>query len=230
MRPVAQLLRHRSARLGALCALVFTFVMVQAAWGVGLAALDAPVSSALYAPEGAARAGSVAAAVFADNRVMLPIVGVVAFLLHRKGRTPEAFALLGLLVTTQLLVHGLKAAFDLPRPEHAFVPTSGAGFPSGHAANGALAGVALGWFLRRRVAVALGLAWMAFIAWGRMGGGAHFLTDVLGGASLGAGLALVVLPAASRIGARRVPVSVPVPVAAAPARSEEAVSRTEEVP
>jgi len=103
-------------------------------------------------------------------------------------------------VATGFLVPALKAAFDLPRPlaalgrdlvtvvgpaEHA------ATFPSGHAAFVALICVALSPGAPRSVKWVLWV-FAAVVGLSRMVVGAHFPADILGGAILGAGAAVVV--------------------------------------
>jgi len=104
-----------------------------------------------------------------------------------------AFALA--VLTSEILIGTIKAAVDRPRPPGSLIETSGAAFPSGHAIATAVTAVGLvlvlappgperwRWEVR---AVEL----TAVMALSRVYLHAHWLTDTIAGALLGAGLAL----------------------------------------
>jgi membrane-associated phospholipid phosphatase len=117
------------------------------------------------------------------------------------GRRLAGLAAYGVVMAlTPLLVNLIKAAVDRPRPPHAVVQAAASSFPSGHAAYGAATAVSLVVLFapigRRRIWIVAGVAFAAGMAWSRTYLQVHWLSDVTGGAMLGAGVALAVLAAA----------------------------------
>jgi undecaprenyl-diphosphatase len=118
-----------------------------------------------------------------------------------------AFALA--VVSSELLIGPVKAAYDRGRPPGSLIETSAAAFPSGHAVAGAVTAVGLVLVLARpgpsrwrwevRAVVFAGL-----MALSRVYLRAHWLSDTVTGALLGAGLALgwpaLLMALRSRIG------------------------------
>jgi membrane-associated phospholipid phosphatase len=96
----------------------------------------------------------------------------------------------------ELCIGPLKNLVDRPRPPGSLIATSGASYPSGHAIASAVTAIGIVMALttgRRR------LRWMiaavliaAAVALSRTYLSAHWLSDVLGGSLIGAGLALTV--------------------------------------
>lgn len=92
-------------------------------------------------------------------------------------------------------VQVLKAVFGRVRPEEMLVISDHGSFPSGHTANAAtLAVVAVILFPRVWVAVA-GFCWVSIMGFSRTQVHAHWLTDTVGGAIIGAGVALLIAAA-----------------------------------
>jgi undecaprenyl-diphosphatase len=95
----------------------------------------------------------------------------------------------------------LKALVDRPRPPGALVHPIGSSYPSGHATDAGTTAVALVLLFttagpgRRLWWIAAGLA-IAAMAWSRTYLQVHWLSDVVAGALLGIGVALVVFGAA----------------------------------
>jgi undecaprenyl-diphosphatase len=123
----------------------------------------------------------------------LRVVAVAALLWRRRLVQTTAFVLA--IVSSELLIGWLKAAFDRPRPLGARVATTGASFPSGHAVAGAVTAVGLVIVLlppgRSRWAWEVRAAAFATVmSLSRAYLGAHWLTDVLAGGLLGASLAI----------------------------------------
>jgi membrane-associated phospholipid phosphatase len=104
-----------------------------------------------------------------------------------------AFALA--VLTSEILIGTIKAAVDRPRPPGSLIETSGAAFPSGHAIATAVTAVGLVLVLappgpdRWRWEVRA-VEFTAVMALSRVYLHAHWLTDTIAGALLGAGLAL----------------------------------------
>jgi membrane protein DedA with SNARE-associated domain/membrane-associated phospholipid phosphatase len=120
------------------------------------------------------------------------MVLVVAAVLARRGRWPEAAALVGGMVLVLIVSNVTKAVVERPRPPGSLVSTTGSAYPSGHAANSVAwlaASVALARAgLRLRFGVplaAVGLLLAAAIGLSRVELRAHWWTDVLGGWGLG---------------------------------------------
>ena len=129
--------------------------------------------------------------------VMVPIeIGVCAWLITRRRWHILVFwaAAIGL---TEATVWISKAIYQEPRPPDALVSTTGYSFPSAHSATAGVVSIALvlvfasiarnrwHWF----VAAA---AWTIAMMAGRVYLRAHWLTDVIAGAALGAAVALSV--------------------------------------
>jgi membrane protein DedA with SNARE-associated domain/membrane-associated phospholipid phosphatase len=121
------------------------------------------------------------------------VVAMTSAWLAARRRMLEAAVLVIGLVLTAVAVHVTKGAIDRPRPSHSLVHTSGQSFPSGHAAY-AMALVAVAVALSRAapawahrfgiVGVAVVLA--VIVGLTRIYLRAHYLSDVLAGAGLGA--------------------------------------------
>jgi undecaprenyl-diphosphatase len=127
----------------------------------------------------------------------LPVVAVatalaIALLLTRR-RIIESMTLAGGLALTWVAVHIAKEAIDRPRPSDALIDTAGQSYPSAHAAY-AFAWVAIAVVLTRTLpglarttAVIIAAVVLAVvIGLTRIYLRAHYLSDVVGGAGLGA--------------------------------------------
>jgi undecaprenyl-diphosphatase len=122
--------------------------------------------------------------------LVVPIGVAIAFVLVRRPWSALDFVLASAFAA--LLCQALKALFGRARPEEILVPLENGSFPSGHATNAAVIAVSLGLLLRRAWVWVLGMLYLAAMAFSRTYLGAHWLTDTLGGALLGAGVALLV--------------------------------------
>jgi membrane-associated phospholipid phosphatase len=123
----------------------------------------------------------------------LRIAALALLAWRRHWLSLTAFALA--VITSELLIGVLKSAYDRPRPPDSLIETSAASFPSGHAIAGAVTAVGLVLVLlpagRKRWQWELYAVWFAlFMALSRVYLHAHWLSDVVAGALLGAGLAL----------------------------------------
>lgn len=117
---------------------------------------------------------------------------------HR--RWLQVGAWVGAIVSSELCIGPLKALLDRPRPPAPLIETNSASFPSGHAIAASVTAIGLVVVLhppvRKRARWTLVAALVAIaVALSRTVLSAHWLTDVIGGALLGVGLA-VAWPAA----------------------------------
>jgi undecaprenyl-diphosphatase len=123
----------------------------------------------------------------------LRIAAVALLAWRRHWLRLAAFALA--VLTSELLIGTMKSAIDRPRPPGSLIATSGASFPSGHAVATAVTAVGLVLVLappgprrwRWEVNAVLVTSVMAL---SRVYLRAHWLSDTVAGALLGAGLAL----------------------------------------
>jgi len=121
------------------------------------------------------------------------VAGLVVLAVRRRFVQLTAFALA--VLTSEILIGTLKAAYHRTRPPGSLIATSGASFPSGHAVAGAVTALGLVVVLlppgrtRRRWEVRAGV-FVVLMALSRIYLRAHWLSDAVAGGLLGAGLAL----------------------------------------
>jgi membrane-associated phospholipid phosphatase len=123
----------------------------------------------------------------------LRVLAGVLMAVRRRWVQLAAFALA--VVTSEACIGPLKALYDRPRPPGGLIGVSGASFPSGHAVAGAVTAVGLvivllppgsrRWRWEVRAAV-----FSFFMAMSRTYLSVHWLSDVVAGGLIGAGLAL----------------------------------------
>jgi undecaprenyl-diphosphatase len=131
--------------------------------------------------------------------VRLPLTALLVVWLVLRGARWAAVWAAVVLVTIGPLTTLLKDAFDRVRPQFANggARLTSLSYPSGHSSGIAALVVVLlvlAWPLlgpaRRRLALVIGVAAILLVGLGRMWQGVHYLTDVLGGWSLGIAWAL----------------------------------------
>jgi membrane protein DedA with SNARE-associated domain/membrane-associated phospholipid phosphatase len=137
--------------------------------------------------------------------VVFPIAVLAAIALAAWRRWTEFWVLVVGMTLIILLVHGIKAWTDRPRPPDPLVSSSGSAFPSGHAAYATLyvwlaVTVALRLvpgITRRSLVIAAGVVLAALVGLTRVYLRAHWLSDVTTGWALGlscfSAVAIVVL-------------------------------------
>lgn len=124
-----------------------------------------------------------------------PLRVLVGILLLRRRRFLQFSAFVLAVVTSEILIGTLKAAYDRPRPLDSLIETSSSSFPSGHAVAGAVTAVGMVLVLvqpgrlRWRWEI-WAVVFSSLMALSRVYLHAHWLSDTIAGALLGAGLAL----------------------------------------
>lgn len=117
-------------------------------------------------------------------------LGVTAILFAVR-RPRDAVYFLVLSAVSAACVQGLKALIGRARPTDILVHVDPGSFPSGHVTNAATIAVALGLILQRTWVWVAGVVYVVLMALSRTYLGAHWVLDTVGGALLGAGLALI---------------------------------------
>jgi len=136
--------------------------------------------------------------------IVIPLLGLAIMLALRRP-WGGLFVIVASAVSA-LGVQVLKEIFGRARPEEILVVSDHGSFPSGHTANAAtLAVIAVVLFPRVWVAL-VGAAWVIAMGFSRTQVHAHWLSDTVGGALVGAGLGLLVAAVfTSRIDGERRP-------------------------
>lgn len=120
---------------------------------------------------------------------VVPLGGALALFLARRRWAALYFLLASALSAG--LVQLLKALFGRARPEDILVHVDPGSFPSGHVANAATVAVVLALIFQRTWLWVVAVAWVVLMALSRTYLGAHWVSDTVGGAVLGASVAVL---------------------------------------
>lgn len=127
---------------------------------------------------------------FAGNMGMtLYAIGLCALLLRRHRRL--ALYTAGVNLGALALTHLIKFVVSRPRPDNRLVSVDTGSYPSGHVSATAAAVVCTALLLWRAWVWVSGSVLVVAMMWSRTYLGAHWLSDTVAGALLGAGLALL---------------------------------------
>lgn len=151
--------------------------------------------------------------------VRIVLIGLWLWLVVKGGTRGRSAALLVIVVlvcSDQISSSFLKPLVHRPRPCHIVdgAPAvsgihllvgcgGGMSFPSSHAVNNFAVATLFAWFYRRGWPALF--AWASLIALSRVFVGVHYPSDILGGAALGTGVALLVIVAWREIVRRWIP-------------------------
>lgn len=122
--------------------------------------------------------------------LVVPIGGAIGLILLRRPWAAAYF--LAAEAVSAAGVQVLKHAFGRVRPEDILIVSDYGSYPSGHVANAATIAVAATVIVPRLWVGLVGAAWVLLMAFSRTYLHAHWLSDTLGGALIGAGAALLV--------------------------------------
>jgi membrane-associated phospholipid phosphatase len=147
-----------------------------------------------------------------NTAVLVVFVLAIGIVLLRRTRPNEAAVIALALGGSAVLNAALKLLFHRPRPELAFVHLDTYSFPSGHAAVSTATFTTIAFLLgrryrslRARLVISLGtLVAILLVGFSRLYLGAHYLSDVLAGISVGFGWAMLCLIAYTLWGERNV--------------------------
>ena len=123
------------------------------------------------------------------------VPGVIAVLLVVARRPWGAVYFVVASTASAVLVQLMKQTVGRARPEDIIVTTDVGSYPSGHVANAATIAVALAIIFPRVWVWIVGAAYVLLMAFSRTYLHAHWLSDTIGGAALGAGVSCIVAAA-----------------------------------
>ncbi|CAN5555939.1 hypothetical protein BH09ACT4_BH09ACT4_07600 [soil metagenome] len=149
--------------------------------------------------------------------LVVPIAIIALLLLWRRPWSALYFGI-GVAASAALVLV-LKNVIGRPRPVEILVSPDFGSFPSGHSANAAVVAVVLGVILWRRWVWIAGAGYTIAMMLSRTYLGAHWISDTIGGALVGAGVAVIVwAPLAGKVDAEHRAAKPPVwkPLAATP--------------
>ena len=128
--------------------------------------------------------------------VLWPVRALVTIVIAVRRRWLALTAWVCTVLLSEAVIGPVKALVDRPRPPGGLIDTSGASYPSGHAIASAVTAIGVVMALtsgRRRLhGMVVAVLVTTAVAFSRPYLSAHWLSDVVGGALIGAGLALAV--------------------------------------
>ncbi|HAM25501.1 MAG TPA: phosphoesterase PA-phosphatase [Microbacteriaceae bacterium] len=127
------------------------------------------------------------------------LVALAAAIILLARRRPWAAAYIGVSFSVAAVLSSvIKQIGDRPRPSDIIVSANSGSFPSGHVTYAAVLVVSFALLAARTWPWIVGALWVTAMAFSRTYLAAHWLSDTVGGAVLGASVALLVWPVARR--------------------------------
>jgi len=123
------------------------------------------------------------------------VPGVIAVALIVVRRPWGAAYFVAASIVSALVVQFMKQTVGRARPEDILVTTDVGSYPSGHVANAATIAVAMAIIFPRVWVWIVGAAYVMLMAFSRTYLHAHWLSDTIGGAAVGAGVSLILAAA-----------------------------------
>lgn len=123
---------------------------------------------------------------------MIVICALIVLILVLKRELRSSITVVASVVISEALTTVMKLAFARERPLESLSSTGPTSFPSGHTTLAAAVAIILALLIGRTLAWGVAVAWIVAMAWSRTYLAAHWLTDTLAGAILGASVALLV--------------------------------------
>ena len=143
--------------------------------------------------------------------LVVPILGAIALIVVKRPWSAAYF--LTAEAASAGMVQILKHLFGRVRPEEIIVISDYGSFPSGHVANAATITTVAFLLFPRLWVLMVGIAWVFLMALSRTALHAHWLSDTLGGALVGIGVALIVAGFFAPMLQRERPAAQPAPLA-----------------
>lgn len=130
---------------------------------------------------------------FIGSLVPMIVIGVSIVTAYLIARRPwSALAVAATMIVADAFTGLVKTSFSRGRPLDSLAETGLLSFPSGHTTLAASVAVMLALLAGRGFAWVLASGWILLMGWSRTYLEAHWLTDTIGGALLGASVALAV--------------------------------------
>lgn len=124
------------------------------------------------------------------SMIIVGILLVSVFLLRR--RPWSALTVVAAMLTAESVAAVLKVLIARPRPADSLSDTRLTSFPSGHTTLAAVTTIVVALLVRRWFLWLIAACWIVLMAWSRTYLEAHWLSDTVAGALLGASVALLV--------------------------------------
>ncbi|KDA04997.1 phospholipid phosphatase [Microbacterium sp. CH12i] len=128
------------------------------------------------------------------------IIGLLLIVTLLSVRSPwSALTAAAAMLASETITAVMKVGFARQRPPDSLTETGFTSFPSGHTTLAAAVAITIALLAGRKASWILAAAWIVLMAWSRTYLAAHWLTDTLCGAVLGASVALLMWVAVQKL-------------------------------